>query len=76
MAQRPLFFNSFMMSAKNKSAVSLVLNFLGKLVSVPSSSTPPKGGLERIISSLSLAPQSAYGLLNKLSLRTTGKSKP
>ena len=61
-AARPPVFRSRMMRARKRSAVSLVLNFFGKLVSIPSASTPPKGGLDKMTLTRSLEVHSLYGL--------------
>jgi hypothetical protein len=60
--------NNFIIKAINKSAVSLQFEFFGKLVSVPSSSTP--GGLVEWYPTYRLLPNQHKGLFNKLSLRT------
>ena len=48
--------SSRMMSARKRSAVSRVWNCFGKFASIPSSSRPPNGGLERTMSTRSDAP--------------------
>ena len=45
-----------MRSTRNRSAVSRVRNSAGKLVSMPSSSMPPKGGLVTMTSTRSFGP--------------------
>src|SRR5258708_34085366 len=44
-AGRPPGLNKRMIRARNRSAVSRVRNWVGKLFSIPASSWPPKGGL-------------------------------
>ena len=51
---RPPGLSDFMRSTRNRSAVSRVRNSAGKLVSMPSSSMPPKGGLVTMTSTRSL----------------------
>ena len=53
-APRPPSFSSVRIKTRNRSAVSRVRNFCGQLVSMPSSSMPPKGGLVTIASTRSL----------------------
>ena len=56
----------------NRSAVSRVRYFAGKLFSIPSSSVPPNGGFVRITSTRSAGPWLAYGLASVLPWRTAG----
>ena len=71
-----LVLRSFMMSTRNRSAVSRVRN-RGKLDSMPSSSMPPNGGLVTMTSTRSLGDQSRRGRARVLSCRTLdGTSMP
>ena len=76
-AARPPVLSRCMIKTKNKSAVSRVLKVAGKLVSIPSSSIPPNGGLVTITSTRSLGPQLIRGLAKVLSCRILlGTSMP
>ncbi|MCY1532068.1 hypothetical protein D9M68_673140 [compost metagenome] len=76
-AARPPSFSRCMISTRNRSAVSRVRKAAGKLVSIPSSSMPPNGGLATMQCTRSLGPQLISGLLRVLSWRIwLGTSMP
>ncbi|MNT53828.1 hypothetical protein D3C72_1909380 [compost metagenome] len=66
-----------MISTRNRSAVSRVRKAVGKLVSMPSSSIPPNGGLATMQSTRSAGPQLINGRPRVLScLIWLGTSMP